>query len=159
MKMKIIIILVILLVLIFFTFFTTNKKKTQITDIESFRFSYTTGYHINAYVIYTLEYKKNKYIASIKPNDVKEEKTIEKKVNKKFIKNLKNILTKYNVNEWNGFQKTDKNVLDGNSFSLYIKMQDGNIAASGYMKWPKNYSKVKQELDKLFSKIYKKASN
>ena len=155
MKMKIIIISIIILILIITIFFVLNKNNNKITDIEYFNFHYTTGYHMNAYVIYNLEHKNNKYIASIKPNEIPDENAIKKEVDKSFVNNLKKILIKYQVETWNGFKKYDKNVLDGNSFSLNVRMQNSEIESSGYMKWPKNYTEVKQELDKLFSKIYK----
>ena len=60
------------------------------------------------------------------------------------------------ISSWNGFSKSDHNVLDGNSFSLYLRMKDDNtVEASGYMRWPKNYEEVKGELISLFDE-YKK---
>ena len=45
-------------------------------------------------------------------------------------------------------------VLDGNSFSMSItEKDDTNTSAHGYMMWPDNYHKVKEELDKLFKNI------
>ena len=56
----------------------------------------------------------------------------------------------------NGFNKSDRYVLDGNSFSLSISMNnDEYVSASGYMKWPKNYKEVKEELITFFSTIIK----
>jgi hypothetical protein len=32
---------------------------------------------------------------------------------------------------------------------------DSKVEASGYMKWPKNYGNVRNELDSVFEKIFK----
>ena len=40
------------------------------------------------------------------------------------------------------------------SFSLYVKMSDDStVEASGYMKWPDNYGKVRGELESFFGKL------
>ena len=155
MKMKIILIVITIMILITIIFLASTKKETSINDIQKLHFSYTTGNYINAYVIYDLTYEKNKYIATIKPNNTPNDNAKKVEVHEDFAKNIKKILKKYNVEKWDGFNKSDKHVLDGNSFSLSVKTKNSKIAASGYMKWPKNYAEVKQELDKIFEKIYK----
>ena len=95
-------------------------------------------------------------ILKIKPNNVPEEETKEFELNENQILEVINILNKYDVFNWDGFHKNNKNVLDGDSFNLnlYTKNKD-NISASGYMMWPKNYLNVKNELDNYFMNIYK----
>ncbi|MBP5242600.1 MAG: hypothetical protein J6Z36_02795, partial [Clostridia bacterium] len=39
---------------------------------------------------------------------------------------FKTVLNKYNVYSWDGFDKTNKNVLDGNSFSFSVNMNNGD---------------------------------
>ena len=65
-------------------------------------------------------------------------------------------LNEYKIISWNGFRKTDKYVLDGNSFSMYI-IYDGDktISASGYMMWPNNYRNVRDYLDEKLGGLYK----
>ena len=68
------------------------------------------------------------------------------------MKEIIETLNNNDVSSWDGFDKDDKNVLDGNSFSFrvcYDKSKE--IEASGYMKWPNNYHEVKKELNKIFS--------
>ena len=154
MKIKIILTIIVVIILAI-TILSLIKKKEPISDIESFSFSYSVGYSINAYVIYMLDHKDSKYKASIKPNEVAEEKTVEIEVDKKTVNKIENVLKKYHVENWDGFNKSNKHVLDGNSFSLNIKMKNRQITASGYMMWTKNYAKVRQELDNIFLNMYK----
>ena len=158
-KYILIIILVILLIISIISIILINKNKSinnkSIPDIKSFSFSYTTGYSINARVRYEIEYKSNEYIVTILPNEIPDEDKLEIKLEKKEIKNIIKILNKYNVSNWNGFDKVDKNVLDGDSFHIYIETLDNDkVSASGYMKWPKNYNNVRDELDNIFMNIY-----
>ena len=58
------------------------------------------------------------------------------------------------VSEVDGFKKYDKNVLDGHSFSLHLMtFNDVSVDASGYMKWPDNYGKVRGELETFFGSL------
>ena len=132
-----------------------NKKEITISNIKYFHFSYSVGYAMNAYVIYELNYKDDKYIISIKPNGISDEEKKEVEVDNSFIQKLEEILKKYHVEKWNGFNKHDKNVLDGDSVSLNIRMENNDyLSASGYMKWPNNYGNVRGELDTIFMNIY-----
>lgn len=159
MKLKIILTIFILVTIITIIYLILNKpnnKKVEISEIKRFTFSYTTGYMVNAYVRYEIEYKANKYIARIKPNGKKEEELLETELDLETIKNIEKILKDNNVSKWNGFNKVDKDVLDGNSFSISITMSnDEQITASGYMKYPDNYGNVRGSLDNIFDSIYK----
>ena len=148
------IIIVIILIIIF------RKKGPEITDIKYFNFGYSTGNMMYAYVSYNINLEKNKYIVSIKPTGIPEEKTLKKEINVEEVKKVEEILKKYEVGKWDGFNKSDKNVLDGNSFSLYTRFtNDDTIDAHGYMKYPKNYKEVREELDKFFMDIYNEKIN
>ena len=161
MKTKYILFFVLLLVLIIsiisIIIFTKNKSNNNISNIKHFSFSYTVGYAMNARVRYEIDYDNNEYKTSIIPNGIPDEDKLEIKINKEVIDRIEQVLNKYNISKWNGFDKVDKNVLDGDSFSLYLRMQnDKTIEASGYMKWPDNYGKVRSELDSIFMEIYNK---
>ena len=152
----IIIICLLLLIIVLITCaILTKHKKDNISNIKEMRFSYSTGTAINANVFYEIKCHNNSCLATIKPSDIPEEECAETKINKTTIVEIENILNKYEVSKWNNYDKSDKNVLDGNSFSIYITMEnDKSITAHGYMKWPKNYNEVKSELDIIFNKIY-----
>ncbi len=144
------IILIVILVIIYLLLHTSTTN-IEVGDIKFFSFSYSNGYHAYANTIYKLEYKNNKYIVSVKPDGSINEDTISYEVDKEFEEKLKDIIKRYNVPSWNGFNKSDNDVLDGNDFSIYVKFtNDTKIEANGYMKWPNNYREVKDELNKLF---------
>lgn len=64
-----------------------------------------------------------------------------------FAKNL----VEANVASWNGFDKSDKDILDGYSFCLEIQYDEGTkLRAHGYMKYPKNYEAVHKALMDFF---------
>ena len=131
------------------------KKPKQIDSLTKLHFSYSNGYVANAYTTYDIELKDGKYYALIKPYLIPEEETFEVEIDKKKVNEIINILNKYEVNKWDGYNKSDKYVLDGDSFSFWIYMANGNdIHASGYMKWPKNYGEVKSELDRILGPLY-----
>lgn len=155
--MKKVIIIVFILVLIGGTsmFIFKNNNKVKITDIKYLSFYYTQGNMMNSYVKYTLTYENDKYIAEIKPNFKSEEEIKKVEIKKNDIEKIIETLKKYNVNKWNGFNKSDKYVLDGDSFSLYITFLDNTkLSASGYMMYPKNYNEVQNVLDKIFLSYY-----
>ena len=155
--MKKLIIIVFILVLIggISMFIFKNNNKVKITDIKYLSFYYTQGNVMNSNVKYTLTYENNKYIAEIKPNFKSEEEIKKVEIKKNDIEKIIETLKKYNVNKWNGFNKSDKYVLDGDSFSLYITFLDNTkLSASGYMMYPKNYNEVKNVLDEIFLSYY-----
>jgi hypothetical protein len=144
------------------TSFITVKSKpvtptaSKISKIEHFYFTYSNGYAMNAYTKYQIDKKDGKYIATIKQHGEPEDDAKEIEISSNKMQELESILNKYKVNEWNGFNKTDKNVLDGDSFSFSLRTEEGNsISASGYMKWPENYKSVVGELETFFGEIIK----
>ena len=156
MKEKVIIILLIVILLIALILFLLSRKKIEITNIKSLHFSYSVSNAMYGNVSYDLKYNNSVFIAVIKPNGVSEEEAKEVDVNNEFVNSIEELLKKFEVGKWDGFNKSDKNVLDGNSFSFNIKMDNNtSIYASGYMKYPKNYSEVKKELDRMFNNLLK----
>lgn len=159
MKIKPIIIGIIILLVIYIAVVIISvffKKEKKIEKITCLRFTYSTGYHINAYVIYEINIVDGKYIASVKPTDLDDELKKDYELSKEDVKEIMNKLNEYNVLDWNGFRKVDKNVLDGNSFSIFLRNGDEElVSASGYMMWPKNYREVRNYLDEKLGSLYK----
>ena len=57
------------------------------------------------------------------------------------------------VQKWNGFSKSNPNVLDGESFSLDIELTDGStITAYGCNAYPENYQEVYKLLNNAVDK-------
>ena len=156
MKKEIIIGLVLLIIIIIIVVLKPFKKRIIISDISKLSFSYSTGYAMYSSVLYEINYQDGKYLLKIKPDKVPDEEAKEYELDDKQIKEIIDILTKYNVSSWNGFDKVNKNVLDGNSFTFkLITKNNEEIYAHGYMKWPNNYQEVKNELNNYFMNIYK----
>ena len=159
-KIYVILIIAIIILIGIFVFMKIKEKielKVDIKDVILLHLSYTKGYMMDANIEYELDYDKgnNKYFVSVKPYLVSEEDKVISFVDNDFRENVKKILIKYHVDKWNGFKKYDKYVLDGDSFHLYVKMEDDEtIEADGYMMWPNNYSSVINEFNELFMKIY-----
>lgn len=158
MKNKLLLMIIIcafILLLVVILCVIIGPKKVKISELKHFTFSYTSGYAMNAYTRYELDYKDNKYEVKVKPYGVAEEAAQTVYVDEDFVKKLETVLDKYNVGSWNGFNKNDKNVLDGDSFSLNATFKDNTIiSAHGYMSWPKNYREVREEIYNLFNELY-----
>lgn len=132
------------------------KKKIKIENTKYFSYSYTVGNYINGSVYYKIEIDENgNYIAYFKDDGVDEENQLKKEIDEDTIIELENILNKNNIDKWNGFDKVDKYVLDGNSFSLYYK--NGNneiIESSGYMVYPNGYTDFKNDIKIFFNTLF-----
>lgn len=153
-----VIILILIIVLITVIIFYLTRKKIVLTkdNIKYIHFSYSTGNMMHAYVSYDIDLEKDGYVATIKPDRISDEAKKKVNIDKKTIEKLVNELNKYNITSWNGFKKSDKNVLDGDSFSFSLGTKDGkDIDASGYMKWPKNYQEVRGVFDSMIGDLYK----
>ena len=110
---------------------------------------------MDANTIYDIEKKDDKYFVTIKPHLIPEEKSQTVEIDKKTINRIIELLNKNEVYKWDGFNKSDKYVLDGDSFSFWLYMDNGKeIHASGYMKWPKNYGNVRDELTNILGSLY-----
>lgn len=132
-----------------------EKTKKEIKDIVKLEYSYTSGMAIDDYARYTVECVDINCTYTIKPSGKKKEEEKVIKFDNGLIKLVEEMLTKYDVYSWDGFDKNDSNVLDGNSFSLSIKLKNGDtISARGYMMWPDHYDIVSNELDDFFLSIY-----
>lgn len=60
---------------------------------------------------------------------------------------LQSIIKEHNIRAWDGFDKSDDDVLDGASFSLRVEYDDGStITAEGYMKWPDGFKEASEAL-------------
>ena len=63
---------------------------------------------------------------------------------KAFLEKIDQIIEKNNVAKWNGYHMSARDVLDGDGFSLSIKMDNGQkISAGSYMAWPDGYGAFK----------------
>lgn len=78
-------------------------------------------------------------------------------IDSRLLDNLKDLYLKYAVYKWDGFNKSPKNVLDGKSFSIKFKFEDGkNCYASGSNAFPKNYHEFIEDMNELFKPLLDK---
>ena len=133
------------------------KKKIEIKDTKSFEFGYSVGNYMNGSYLYKLVLKDdNKYYAFYKADGVSEEDMLTKEIDKDKVLELENILNKHNIYKWDGYSKSDKNVLDGNGFHLYYHRTDREgISASGYMMYPKGYNDFKSDIISFYEELFK----
>lgn len=153
MKLKVILILIVTALLT--TCILLSKKDDKEVSLKSLSFSSGSGMFKDSIEKFNIECKNNKCSVTIKPKNLsdKEEKKIE--VDKKTKEKLESIITKYNVKEWDGYNKSDSRIMDGYSFNLKIEFEDKTtITAYGYMKYPKNYVEFRDEIEKIFNKLY-----
>ena len=148
----VILFLVIIIVLLLLKF-KQNSKVGVVSDIKSLSFSYTQGYMVNSDVRYELDCKE-KCILLYKPYGVSYDQAKKFRINDDIILEIESLLNKYEVCKWNGFHGNDKNVLDGDSFGFNVYMKNGNrIESSGYMRFPKNYVKVRDGFESILKKV------
>lgn len=73
------------------------------------------------------------------------------------LEQVQEILTKYKVNDWNGFHGSNSVALDGSSFGLQVTFTNGTVlSASGENSFPVHYSNVSAELNELIAPTVKK---
>ena len=131
-------------------------KKEPITSIRSFTFSYDSSTMMNAYTRYEVSYDKKTgtHTATVKPNGVAEADASVYVVDDAFLEKLAAFLHENEVEKWDGFDKTDSHVMDGNGFHLSVwTHEDVTVRASGYMKWPKNYNEVRDGIARIFAEL------
>ena len=132
------------------------KRNVKIEDLKSFHYSYSVGYYMYANVNYdiTKDDDTDEYIAKIKDAGMPEEDARVYKLKESKVQEFVDMLNSTTIYKWNGFNKYDKDVLDGNSFSISINWGDHrNISAHGYMKYPKSYNEITSKIESWFSDI------
>ena len=91
---------------------------------------------------------------TVKPSWMDDEEGIVVEVDSKDVDRILRILQDHDVSSWDGFSKSDKNVLDGDGFSFKVVTKNNqSIYADGYMKFPKYYFEVVSELKTIFNDI------
>ena len=146
--------LLIISLLIVILLFPRIKEK-RIENIKHLYFTYTSGYAMYSYATYELNCT-DKCILIVKPNGVPDEEKQEVEIPKEKLEEIANKLNEYHVSRWNGFNKNDKYVLDGDSFSFNLDYNEKDkVTAHGYMMWPNNYSDVKSYIVNTFNEYIK----
>ncbi|MBQ8119282.1 MAG: hypothetical protein IJ172_00685 [Ruminococcus sp.] len=113
------------------------------------------GTYMGAGFDYEYEFKDSKHTLSIRVDGVAEDDALKLETNEEFVQKLESVIDEYSLKKWDGYSKSDDNVLDGNGFGFSARFDDDtSIYASGYMMYPKNYAQVRGALDGLFLPLY-----
>ncbi|MCR4654604.1 MAG: hypothetical protein K5770_00010 [Lachnospiraceae bacterium] len=103
---------------------------------------------------YALDVEAEDIVVKIRLDGADEEDALVFASDEEFLDCLEKIVTENHVEGWNGFSLNAKDVKDGDSFYLTIRMDNGQtISARGYEAWPEGYKKALGELDALFGEL------
>ena len=70
------------------------------------------------------------------------------------LEQLGELMGTYHVDRWDGFDKNNKHVMDGSSFTLSVTLADGStISAHGSNSFPENYSDVSSAILTLYYEL------
>ena len=104
---------------------------------------------------YSYSCKDGKRSITVRIDGVSEQDALTLDADECFEAQLEAVIDRYCLKKWDGFSKSDRNVLDGSSFYFSAHFDDGSsISANGYMRYPKGYGEVKAALDGLFLTRY-----
>lgn len=114
------------------------------------RFFFTRGGYMRAQT-YVIELSEGVYYMVDEDGGDEAERT---PLDPDFAEQLLEIVLKYDLESWNGFNKNDPNVLDGEGFGLEMSFADGDrVYASGENSFPDHYGEATEELSELFERI------
>jgi hypothetical protein len=156
-KKKILIVSIVILLLlvagIVTYFIVMNTDKPNVSSSNNITlFKYSFGDFNGGYYDYEIVQDGDKYTFTGKGSngvDLDINETIENYV----LDDIQEIIQKYHVKKWDGFNKSNDDILDGHSFSLLVGYYDYEIKAYGYMKYPKNYMKFQEEIKAYFDTL------
>lgn len=113
------------------------------------------GTYMNSGFDYVYSCDGGKASITVRIDGVSEEDALTLAVDDDFSRRIEAIIEQYKLLKWDGFHKSDKDVLDGSGFGFSAKFEDGiHISAGGYERYPKNYADAKGALDELFLTKY-----
>ncbi len=147
-------IFIFLLIVMSIGFYLLKKEKVKISDEEilnsnnivlMFRFS---NMRSSYYYIFTI----NEVEKSLKSLGYKDEVLFETDLDNEDISKIKNAIVSNRVNTWDGFDKADNRVSDGEMFTLDLKINDIKIYANGSNSFPKNYREFKNKINEIIKK-------
>lgn len=103
---------------------------------------------------YTLQKKSDNYLFTYENPLNPRLDGRQKEVDNEIIDKLHRLYDKYEIAEWNGFDKTGNMVVDGDSFSLEILFDnEEKLRAGGANASPKGYYDFRKDLDEVFKPI------
>ena len=81
-------------------------------------------------------------------------------IDEPILEQLGEIAERYRLDQWDGFDKSNKRVTDGSRFSLSVELAGGStISAQGNNKFPDGYADAKGEICALFADLIGRYGN
>ena len=132
----------------------------KIGAIMSFFMSGSNGVEMYSGYHYSLKMNKDgSYTAEYKPSGVPDEQALRKQVVFDFAESLSQLMRDMKINRWNGFDKSNRMVMDGTGFSLDVRFTNGKeLRAHGYMKWPKGYGEFSGTVAGRFRELFEQVT-
>ncbi|MCR5093975.1 MAG: hypothetical protein K6B72_08380 [Lachnospiraceae bacterium] len=126
------------------------------SGIEYFYLSYSTGSYANSGYAYEAERASDGSVdVMVKVDGMSQDDAPHFTEDEAFLDSIVRILSDNHVEKWDGFDGSAQDVLDGDSFSMNVRLTDGQtIGAHGYEKYPEGYGSVCGALDALFMDLY-----
>jgi len=165
MKKRVIVIGIILVIIVIAAIFiiknvnskNDNKSKDSSNNAINSKiveFSYSYGSYFGGYNEYNV-YTTDEGIVHIDANGLNgSDLHIDKDVDESVLNEIDKIVNEYKIYNWDGFDKSDEDVLDGDSFEFKVSYENGKtIFAHGYMKYPDNYKEASDALINYFNSL------
>ena len=141
-----------ILVLLLLIFMGCSTNKPYEGNIIEFYYQYDSFF--SSYYDYHLVLDGDVVHVTANGNEMGVNLNIDKNIDKEILEELSLVINRNKLEKWDGFSKANENVLDGYSFYLVVKYDDGReLRADGYEMYPKNYDKVHEEIVELLSGI------
>lgn len=132
-----------------------KKAVVNQSDIVYFSYVYSNAFGDGSYS-YKIDTEENPKVFFFQENIYSNQKPITYDMDDSVLTALKDIYLDCDIATWNGFNKTNINVLDGDGFSLNIIFADGeHLTASGSNCAPEGYRNFKAQLDNVFAPLIK----
>lgn len=78
----------------------------------------------------------------------------ETQISEPLLEELGKTVGHYRLEQWDGFQASNSMILDGSSFSIFIRMADGStVSARGTNAFPENYGAASKEILAHFREV------
>lgn len=130
-----------------------GKTERRYEDAQIVSIQYSYGSYNGGYYDFSVYQSNDKIMFSaFGKNGV--ELSWEHEVGAAIFSDFQQIIEDNKVVKWDGFRKSNRDILDGYSFSLNIEYNNHeSIQAYGYEKYPKHYNEVSSVLQEYFFDI------
>lgn len=135
-----------------------NKTKPDESRLESFSYSYS-GTSRDSIYSYSLNRSENGGAEFVYETlRFQEEGEITVEADAAILDQIRQLYLKHKAYRWNGYNKSNNNVLDGSSFTLSMYFQDGgSLNIHGSNSRPDGYGAFENEVEELIRPLIEKA--